>query len=330
MRPAITAQDLTRRFTRRGKDGTVLTAVDHLTLEVEQGQVFGFLGPNGAGKTTTVRLLNGLLAPSAGEAHVLGHDVATQAVEIRRLSGVLPEVPSLYESMTARQNLAFFGELYDVPAGALSGRIDVLLARFGLAERADDQVGTYSKGMRQRLAIARALFHEPRIVFLDEPTAGLDPAAARLVRQTIQRLSHQNRTIFMCTHNLVEAQELCDRVAVIDQGVLQAIGTPQELARSLWHSQWVDIDLRAKPSATLLEKLSYLESVLACNGEPDKLALEIDDEKHIPDVVAAIAAAGGRIYSVRPREHTLEDIYFKIQENRSSDAATTSEGGGTL
>jgi len=317
MEPLIETQDLTRHF------GPVI-AVERLNLTVEQGEVFGFLGPNGAGKTTTVRLLNGLLRPTGGSARVLGLDVASESSEVRRHTGVLTETPSLYEALTGRENLRFFGELYGVPSDQLAARVGTALEEFGLADRADDRVGGYSKGMRQRLAIARALLHEPPLLFLDEPTAGLDPEAARRVREMIANLSHQHgRTVFLCTHNLVEAQELCDRVGVISKGRLQAIGTPASLAGVLWHGHWVEIDLHGPPPADVLEALSDLPSVASHTVERGVLVVELHAEDGIPDVVAAVSAAGGRIYRVMPRQHTLEDIYFEIQ--RSDDRVA--EGG---
>jgi len=315
MQAVIVAEGLTRHF------GDHL-AVNQLNLQVASGEVFGFLGPNGAGKTTTVRLLNGVLSAGGGSARVLGHDVATDGPEIRRHTGVLTETPSLYEALTARENLLFFGDLYGLPESELPRRADALLEEFGLADRADDRVGTYSKGMHQRLAIARALLHSPELIFLDEPTSGLDPAAARMVRDTIQKLSQaEGRTVFLCTHNLAEAQALCSRVGVIDHGVLQAVGTPQELASSLWHELSVEIDLHGEPSAAVRETLSRLPGVSGQSLEKGKLVLTLASEEAIPTVVAAIASAGGRIFSVLPREHTLEEIYFRIQGNGETGGA---------
>lgn len=314
MATAIQTRALTRRF------GNML-AVDHLNLDIEQGQVFGFLGPNGAGKTTTVRLLNGVLAASEGEARVLGYDVRTEANEIRRHTGVLTETPNLYDPLSGRDNLLFFGELYNVPAERLPGRVDALLDAFGLLNRANDAVEGYSKGMRQRLAILRALLHEPPIVFLDEPTASLDPVAARMVTDMIRNLSHrEGRTVFLCTHNLTEAQRLCDRVGVIDHGVLQAVGTPRELANQLWQRLTVEIDLLEPTSPAVAEALARIPAVKAQNADSDVLVIELESKEAIPDVVSAIAAVGGRIYRVTPREHTLEDIYFQIQDGNGASA----------
>ena len=297
-----------------------VVAVDSLTLSVEQGEVFGFLGPNGAGKTTTVRLLNGILNPSAGRARVLGLDVATAPLEVRRRTGVLTETPSLYESLSARENLRFFGDLYGVPEGDLPGRVAALLEEFGLAERADDRVGTYSKGMLQRLALARTLLHEPRILFLDEPTAGLDPAASRMVNDLIQRLASQGgHTIFLCTHNLAEAQRLCDRIGVIDRGALRAVGSPRELARQIWQAVEVEIDLRGDAPPAVRGAIEGLAAVRHVAEEAGRLRLELASEEDLPEVVAAVVGVGGRIYGVAPREHSLEDIYFRIQEQTATE-----------
>lgn len=317
MYPAILTEGLTRRFGEK-------VAVDRLSLRVEPGEVFGFLGPNGAGKTTTVRLLNGVLNADAGVAQVLGLDVAAQGTEVRRRTGVLPETPNLYEALTARENLLFYGDLYGVAEDALPNRVAQALEEFGLADRADDRVGTYSKGMRQRVAIARALLHEPPLLYLDEPTAGLDPAAARMVTGMIQELSERGgRTVFICTHNLSEAQRLCDRVGVIDRGVLQAVGTPQELADRLWHGLWVEIDLHGEPAPQVSQMLQGMPMVLQQSMEGGKLLLELESEDNVPDIVAAVSGAGGRIFGVTPREHTLEEIYFEIQRDGGRNA-----GGG--
>ncbi len=307
MDEVIVTQGLTRRFGDK-------VAVDALDLRVTRGEVFGFLGPNGAGKTTTVRLLNGLLTPSAGHARVFGYDVARDATEVRRRTGVLTESPSLYENLSAYDNLAFFGTLYGVPEERLPERCRQLLDEFGLAERGDDQVGGYSKGMRQRLAIARTLLHDPQLIFFDEPTAALDPTAARMVRDLISRLAvREGRTVFLCTHNLTEAQELCSRVGVIAQGSLRAIGAPSDLARRLWQGLWVEFDLRGAPSDAVIAALDGLPVVHQHSLEQGRLLAELEAEEHIPEVVAAIVAARGRIYSVAPRQHSLEEIYFEIE-----------------
>jgi ABC-2 type transport system ATP-binding protein len=317
MGTVIHAESMTRRFGSK-------VALDGLNLDVSQGEVFGFLGPNGAGKTTTVRLLNGVLGISAGRAAVLGFDVATQAASVRRRVGVLTENPCVYDSLTARENLAFVGDLYGVSAGKLSARIDTVLAEFDLTDRADDRVASYSKGMRQRLAIARVILHEPELIFLDEPTSGLDPEAARMATDLIQQLSHQaGRTVFLCTHNLDEAQRLCDRVGVIDKGALQAIGTPAELARQLWQGLRVEFDLHSEPSELLKAMLATKPFIKEWSNVGGLLSMQVDDEEKIPDIVAVIATAGARIYRVTPKLHSLSDIYFRIQQDARQNQGGT-------
>jgi ABC-2 type transport system ATP-binding protein len=205
--PVIQISSLSRRFGEK-------TAVDHLTFEVQAGEIFGFLGHNGAGKTTTVRLLNGVLEPTSGEARVLGLNPQTEGPALRARTGVLTETPSLDERLSARDNLSIYADLYSIPRGKVAGRVNSLLTEFELADRADEKVAGYSKGMKQRLALARALLHQPEVLFLDEPTSGLDPVAARHVHTLAENLARREGcTVLLCTHNLLEAQKLCDRVA---------------------------------------------------------------------------------------------------------------------
>ena len=307
---AIKTEGLSRRF------GHVV-AVDGVTLAVPRGEVFGVLGPNGAGKTTMVRLLNGVLAPSAGRCRVLGLDPRTHGGEVRRRTGVLTESPALYERMTARENLRFFGTMYDVPEEKLARRVDAMLDAFGLAERADDKVGGYSKGMKQRLALARALLHEPEVLFLDEPTAALDPEAARRVTELIVEFSHQaGRTVFLCTHYLPEAQRLCDRVAVLNRGKMIATGTLAELARTLWHGTWVDVECRESLPAGLGEALRGLAGVMDARLDGTQLAVQVEGDERVPALVQALVEGGAAVLRVNPREPTLEDVYFELQGER--------------
>ena len=309
--PVVETEALTRHFGE-------ITAVDRLTLTVERGEVFGFLGPNGAGKTTTIRLLNGVLAATSGRAIVLGLDVQTDGSEVRRHTGVLTESPSLYERLTGRENLLTFGALYGIPEGEVETRVDETLEFFGLTDRANEKVGGYSKGMKQRLAVARALLHRPELLFLDEPTASLDPAAARQVTDLIAALSHQEgRTVFLCTHNLDEAQRLCDRVGVIARGRLIALGTPAELAKELFRGTWLDIDLAADAAPSLVQRVREMEVVTDVTIEPRHIAVQVRDEEAIPIVVATVVESGGRVYRVAPRQHTLEEIYFELQGEAS-------------
>ncbi len=294
--------------------GTV-QAVRDLSFTLDEGEVFGVLGPNGAGKTTTVRLLNGVLKPDAGRMRVLGLDPSTQGKEVRRLTGVLTETPSLYERLSARENLRFSGTLYGLSRADLEARVNAQLDFFELGPRADDKVGGFSKGMKQRLALARALLHTPKVIFLDEPTVGLDPEAAHQVLQLIEQLSHQGgRTVFLCTHNLDEAQRLCDRVAVLRQGGMLALGSLEELGRTLWHGVWVEVDVQTPLPADVRGELTRRPAVTRVEGEANRLLVQLTREAEIPDLVSWLAGRGARLMRVMPRSHTLEEIYFELQD----------------
>jgi ABC-2 type transport system ATP-binding protein len=304
--PVITCRGLTRRF------GDVV-AVDQLTLDVRPSEVFGLLGHNGAGKTTTIRLLNGILTPSDGSSSVLGLDPATEGPRLRRSTGVLTETPSLDERLTGRMNLQIYAELYDVSRGKVTDRVDQLLEAFELADRADEKVSAYSKGMRQRLALARALLHRPALLFLDEPTAALDPVAARRVHETIRQLSsEERRTVLLCTHNLVEAQKLCDRVAVLGHGRLLALGTPAELARQLGRRLRLEIEVPPDEVLAALEVLNAAAPDITPAHENGVVTCTGVEREAIPRLVSLLAAAGVRVYRVAPQEPSLEDVYFAL------------------
>ncbi len=304
--PVIAVSGLIRRF------GDVV-AVDGLTLEIYPGEVFGLLGHNGAGKTTTVRLLNGLLAPDSGSARVLGQVPLHDGPVLRRRTGVLTETPSLDERLTGRENLEIYAELYGVPRSEVPGRIESLLEGFELAHRADEKAGDYSKGMKQRLALARALLHEPDVLFLDEPTSGLDPVGARRVHELISQLSQeQHRTVLLCTHNLAEAQKLCGRVAVLEHGRLVALGTPAELARRLGRSQRLAIDVAPEQVPGALAVLEARFGAIESPPENGMILVTGADRERIPALVAELVGAGIRIYGITPRVPSLEDVYFAL------------------
>jgi ABC-2 type transport system ATP-binding protein len=289
-------------------------AVDGMTFNVESGEVFGLLGPNGAGKTTTVRLLNGILPPSKGTARVLGFDPATQGEDIRRKTGVLTETPALYERLSARENLEFFAALQGIPESDMNRRVDEMLEFFELTSRAQDKVETFSKGMKQRLALARALIHKPPLLFLDEPTSGLDPEAAQQVNDLIAGLSRANgQTVVLATHNLFEAQRLCDRVAVMNKGRILALGSLKELARKLWSVTWVDVTFHVKPTENVAGSLKSQRGVIQVSAEGEALAVQVENEDAIPEVVRHLVNNGESILRVNPRDYTLEDIYFALQ-----------------
>ena len=317
----IVAEGLTRRFDD-------VLAVDHLHLEVQAGEIFGFLGHNGAGKTTTIRLLNGILAPTSGRARVLGLDPVARGPDLRRQTGVLTETPSLDERLTGWDNLSVYADLYGVPQAQVAGRVAQLLAAFELEERADEKVGHYSKGMKQRLALARALLHRPQILFLDEPTAGLDPVAARHVHELIVHLSHEEeRTVFLCTHNLGEAQKLCDRLAVLEHGKLVALGTPAELARTVGRSQNLKVEVAPEDvsAARDIVRAAGLDPAGEGLAGPGSLLLAGARRETIPELVAALVGAGLRVYQVTPQEPSLEDVYFALHGEAEESSASEME-----
>ncbi|HSR31983.1 MAG TPA: ABC transporter ATP-binding protein [Anaerolineae bacterium] len=312
--PIIVVDGLSRRF------GDVV-AVDRLTLEVYPGEVFGFLGHNGAGKTTTVRLLNGVLAPDSGTARVLGFDPVGDGPTLRRRTGILTETPSLDERLTGRENLEIYAELYDVPRTEVPGRVEGLLADFELDHRAEEKAGAYSRGMKQRLALARALLHNPEVLFLDEPTAGLDPVATRRVHDLITRLSHEEqRTVFLCTHNLAEAQKLCARVAVLEHGRLVALGTPAELARKLGRGQRLEIEIAPAGVPAALGVLQSKLGIVEPAQENGFITITGTEREAIPDLIAALVAAGVRIYRIAQQEPSLEDVYFALHDDQEGGA----------
>ena len=297
----IHAVDLTKRF------GETL-AVDGLSLDVAEGEVFGFLGPNGAGKTTTVRMLTSLISPTKGSATVAGFSVGRQDTEIRRTVGVLTETPGLYDALSAEYNLRIYAELYEVKD--VRGQTDKYLKMLGLWERRYDAAGTFSKGMKQKLAIARALLHEPRILFLDEPTAGLDPEGAHLVREFIAELKKVGRTIFLCTHNLDEADHLCDRVGVFKTRLL-VVDTPTKLRASLFGRKII-FHLRSADEA-IAGKVRSLSFVREVRIVENKLVVTLDDpEIRNPEIVRILVRAGADIQYVGELRHSLEDVYLQL------------------
>jgi ABC-2 type transport system ATP-binding protein len=308
MTSAILTEKLTRTF------GTI-RAVQDVGFEVKEGEVFGVLGPNGAGKTTLVRLLNGILFPTAGRSWIYGQDPVSEGPAVRRMTGVLTESPSHYERLTARQNLEFYATMAGIDEPELPARVDEMLTLFGLSDRGDDLVGGFSKGMKQRLALARAIIHRPRILFLDEPTAGLDPEAARQVDDLIRELSREEgRTVFLCTHNLHEAEVLCDRVAMLNQGRLLAVGSIRELSGKIRQGMEVDLEFLVPLPATARERILSLEGVAIVGETPGTLTVKVRNRPLVADVVRVIVEEGGAIVRVNPREYNLEELYFAIQK----------------
>ncbi len=300
----ITTKNLTKKFNET-------LAVDRLTLEVDKGEVFGFLGPNGAGKTTTIRMLTSLVAPTSGSAIVNSHVIGEDDINIRRSVGLLTETPGMYANLSAKYNLEIYANLYEVEE--VQGQVDKYLHMLDLWDRRHDEVGTFSKGMHQKLAIARALLHEPRILFLDEPTAGLDPEAARLVRNFITELRQEGRTIFICTHNLDEADKLCDRIGVFKTHLLM-VDTPHNL-RSQLFGRKVVFHLREinESITTIVQDLPFVKDTRIIDN---KLLVTIDDpESNNPDIIRALVSAGADVQFVGELRRSLEDVYLQLVQN---------------
>lgn len=304
----IKTQGLTKVFKIGKKGETELVAVDDLSLEVESGEVFGFLGPNGAGKTTTVRMLTGLIRPSSGSAQVAGFELGEDDTNIRRNVGILTESPGMYERLTAEKNLTIFANLYDVPD--IEKSVNKYLSMLDLWERRHDAVGSFSKGMRQKLAVARALIHEPQILFLDEPTTGLDPEASKTVRDFVEELKNEGRTIFMTTHNLDEAERLCDRVGIFQQRLL-TVDSPSNLREKMFGRKVVFHLSEVKPEwIDLVTNIAGAGNVEAVDN---KLVISLQDpEASNPEIIKALVMAGAQLQFVGEIRHSLEQIYLEM------------------
>ena len=300
----IKTENLTKMF-------NLNLAVDNLDLQVAEGEVFGFLGPNGAGKTTTVRMLTSLIGPTSGSAVVNGFRIGEQDTDIRRTVGILTETPGMYDNLSAQFNLEIYASLYEVKDP--KGQVEKYLRMLGLWERRLDEAGTFSKGMKQKLAIARALLHEPRLLFLDEPTAALDPEASRLVHDFIIELKKEGRTIFLCTHNLDEADRLCDRIGVFKTRLL-VVDTPSNLRSQLFGRKVVfHLAQNDEKYANAVRSLSFVRDARILDN---KLLVNLDDpEAHNPEIIRVLVNAGADILFVGELRHSLEEVYLQLVKN---------------
>ena len=313
---AIETSLLTRAFGAR-------VAVDSLTLAIPEGTVFGFLGPNGAGKTTTVRMLASLIAPTGGSAIVNGHKVGSDDEAIRQSVGILTETPGLYDRLTALQNLVFFAQLYNLSTSRAMAQVERYLRLLDLWDRRHDRIGGFSKGMRQKVAIARALLHEPKIVFLDEPTSGLDPEASRTVRDFIKGLRSEGRTIFLTTHNLPEADELCDLVGVFRTKLVR-VDTPDNLRVGLF-GRGAEVRV-VGDAARWVEVAKALPFVHTVTARESTLSIALDDpESQNPALVQALVSAGAPIRTVAPIAHSLEDVYLELVEGNENQPSPVTQ-----
>jgi ABC-2 type transport system ATP-binding protein len=306
---AIVVRELTKRY------GNV-TAVDRISFEVEKGEVFGFLGPNGAGKTTTIRILTGLIKPDGGKAFVAGYDVLEDPIEVKQRIGVVPEVSNAYVDLTAWENLLLVGRLCGVPSQELKENAIKLLKEFGLYEVKDKLVRAFSKGMKQRLLLCMALINDPEVLFLDEPTSGLDVESARLLREKIIEYNKSGKTIFLSTHNMEEANQLCHRVAVINHGRIAAIDTPENLRAQSAELQYVEA---AFDKVADLRELSENPNVVKVLSVGNKVRVYTADPHTVVEFLVEFAKRNGlRILTLNTMMPSLEDVFLKLVKGREA------------
>jgi ABC-2 type transport system ATP-binding protein len=306
----ITIENLSKNFDS-------IKAVNGLSLEIPAGIIFGFLGPNGAGKTTTIRLLLGLLEPTSGSVEVLGFDTRTQADRVRAQTGALLEHTGIYEQMSAEDNLEFYAKAFRMPAVERQSRIQELLTHLGLWERRKDRAGNWSRGMKQKLALARTLLHQPNLVLLDEPTAGLDVQSAVAIREDLEALaSRENITIFLTTHNMVDAEKLCQQVAVIREGSLVALGSPDEL-RARAGKPRVEITGRGF-NHQALKLLQAHPQVGTIETQNSHLVIDLLAETDVAALVSILVGAGAQVEEVRRPTASLEEVFLKLTGERDA------------
>ena len=291
---------------RRTFGGVV--ALDDLTLQAPKGSVTVLLGPNGSGKTTAVRTVTGALVPDAGMVEVFGANPVLEGEVVRRRCGVVSAKPALYDRLSGRDNLRYAAELWRMGGGA---PIDACAARFGIDDALDLRVGGYSTGMKTRLALARAILHDPELLLLDEPTSGLDPESSHAVLRLIDEMAADGKTVVMCTHLLLEAEGLADQVVMLEQGRDIVAGRPEELVARYWPNPRVLVDAENRLS---LDALATMDGVIAFTRNGGGAVVDLDDARRVPDLIAALAARGVRLTRVVPHEPTLEELYFAVRE----------------
>jgi ABC-2 type transport system ATP-binding protein len=303
----IRTENLTKKFGE-------FVAVSEVTLTVAAGEILALLGPNGAGKTTTVRMLGSILKPTSGNATVAGYDVVRDARDVRSSVGLLTEFPGLYHRMKADEYLHFFGELQGLSRARREDRIEELMKRFGMWEARKKRLGEYSKGMRQKIALIRALIHDPRVLFLDEPTSAMDPQSAKTVRDAIAELRSADRAIILCTHNLAEAEALADRIAIIKEGRIIALGTPQQLKSQLLGNPLLEMRL-GQPLDGLLPAIESLVTVEEKGDDWFRYRTDVPAEIN-PLLVRLLTEEGARIVTLSEVARSLEEVYLRIVEVR--------------
>lgn len=317
MNSIIKTEDLTKRY------GKIL-ALNQVDLEVYEGEVFGLLGPNGVGKTTMIRVLTGQTRLTAGQAIVAGYDIIQEAVKAKARIGVVPEISNLYDEMSAWDNLIFAAQLYSVPKIEREKRAKSLLELFGLYERLKDPVGNFSRGMKRRLTIAAALIHQPQILFLDEPTTGLDVQSTRLIRNLIKELNETGTTIFLTTHYIEEADQLCQRVAIINQGQIVRIDTPEKLKAAVDDQHIIEVSFQ--PIRDVKEGLNRVKHISRVSRIGDKYRILVEDASEVIPLLTDFARENElKIISLNTRTPSLEDAFIKITHLDLDDMVTEKE-----
>ena len=311
MAPIIQIRDLKKHF--NPPDGPL--AVKDVDLDIEAGEVFSLLGPNGAGKTTTISMISGLLAPTAGTAIIDGHDIVREPIAAKRVIGVVPQEIALYDRLSARQNLRFFGQLYGLSGRELNRAVDEVLEFIGLAERADDRVETYSGGMKRRVNIGVGLLHKPKIVFMDEPTVGIDPQSRRRILDTVLELKRdRGMTVLYTTHYMEEAQELSDRVGIIDHGEIIALGTTGELIQMVGEQDHLSLRVgEQQVPQPVLEAFQQVEGVTSVSQQDGEIRVAaLRGRKALPDLIQIANREGIDILSVLVQEPDLEAVFLHL------------------
>ncbi len=287
-------------------------AVDNISYEIHQGEIFSLLGPNGAGKTTTISMLCGLIKPTSGDARIGGYSVRSDTLAAKRLIGVIPQDIALYPTLTARQNLVFWGQMYDMSGKVLTSRVDEVLEQIGLRDRANDRIATYSGGMKRRVNIGAGLLHRPKIVFMDEPTVGIDPQSRRAILDMTKQLNAEGMTVLYTTHYMEEAQELSNRIGIQDHGKLIALGTLAELTRQVGQTDTLKIQVAAL-SEELLQSLRTVSGVRSLTEHEGEITLLVEDANRcLAEVVTTVSAVGTRITQMQISEPNLEAVFLHL------------------
>jgi ABC-2 type transport system ATP-binding protein len=287
-------------------------AVQGVSFAVEEGEIFSLLGPNGAGKTTTISMLSCLLRPDAGDAYIMGHSISTDGMGVKSVLGVVPQEIALYEDLTARENLTFWGKMYGLRGAALKSRVNEVLDVIGLSDRAGDRVGKYSGGMKRRVNIGVALLHKPRVIYMDEPTVGIDPQSRRNILDSVVALKNQGMTVLYTTHYMEEAEELSDHIGIVDHGRMVACGSRDELVKLVGEQTRIDLTASVEPSK-IAEAWKSVSGVERVTVDEDRISVLVDDSNQVlPRLFEAASRQSARITSVDIREPNLEAVFLHL------------------